>query len=208
MKAGEYTINKFNFRQILSLVLNPYLVIPGVNTPPPAYQVPEGQTYDFSSMTREEALEVLAVNALGMPMEFPLELQVEGEDWWRLPFEPLIGVTGKNIIIKKQVSKGAVRGSIKERWCQDDYAISVSGLLIGTDGKYPKEDVMKLRRCCEAAKLKVRCPLFELFSINRLVVESFEFPETTGLANQAYKISAVSDDMYRLLLKKEDLKMK
>ena len=41
-----------------------------------------------------------------------------------------------------------------------------------------------------------------------MVVETYDFPATTGLANQAYKLSAVSDDMYKLLLKKEDLKKK
>lgn len=204
MKAGDYNINVFNFRQMLSFALNPYVMIPGINTQPP---VLDGEEFSgLQGMTQEEVLEVLAVNALGMPMEFPLEMQMEGDDWWKLPFEPLITVTGKNIIVKKQVAKGKVRGTIKERWCQDDYAISINGLLMGTDGKYPQSDVMKLRRHCEAGHLKVRCPLFELFSINQIVVESFDFPATTGLSNQGYKISALSDDMYKLLLKKEDLK--
>lgn len=207
MKANGYNINKHDFRMLLSLVLNPYLVIPGYNTRTP-YGISRllEQGYDFSSMTKEEALEVLAVNALGMPMEFPLELQMDGGQWWKLPFEPLITVKGKNIITKKQVSKGSVRGTIKERWSQDDYSVSIQGLLMGPDGKYPSSDVLTLRRHCEAAKLKVKCPLFECFSINQIVVESFDFPATTGLANQGYRISAVSDDMYQLLLKKEDLR--
>lgn len=204
MKAGDYTINTFNFRKILNAVLNPYVIIPEMNTT--SVKMNDGLDYNFSSMTKEEALEVLAVNAQGMPMMFPLDLQMDGGDWWRLPYEPLITVTGKNTIVKKKVSKGAVRGSIKEKWCQDDYSISIEGLLMGSDGQYPKEDVMKLRRFCEAAKLKVRCPLFEVFSISRIVIETFDFPMTSGPQNQGYKIGALSDDMYKLLLKKEDLK--
>lgn len=220
MKAGEYDINTFNFRKLLSHILNPPLIIPGVNTQKAVldsngdYETMMSivrdleEDYDLSSMSREEAMEALATNALGYPMVFPLELQMEGGEWWKLPFEPLITITGKNVIIKKRVSKGSVRGTIKERWCQDDYQINIEGILINTQnrGSYPNEDVMKLRRHCEAAKLKVRGPLFELFSINQIVVEDYDFPATTGEENQAYKIKASSDDIYKLLLKKEDLK--
>lgn len=150
----------------------------------------------------------LAVNAFGKPMVFPLWLQIEGEEWWQLPFEPVITINGKNTIVKKRTSKGSVRGTIKERWCQDDYSINIEGVVISSDGQYPEDIVMTLRRHCEAAHLKVRCPVFEMFSIYRIVIEQFDFPMTTGSANQAFKINAVSDDIYKLLLKKEDLKKK
>ena len=71
---------------------------------------------------------------------------------------------------------------------------------------YPENDVRKLRSMCESAKLQVSCPLLEIFSVSRIVVESFSFPFTAGVQNQAYSINAVSDDIYKLLLKKEDLK--
>lgn len=162
---------------------------------------------DLSAAAGWNTQEVPASNALGRPLIFPLELQIEGEEWWRLPFEPVITVTGKNTIVKKKVSKGSVRGTIKERWCQDDYSINIEGILMNVDRQeYPYSDVQRLKRHCEAAKLKVRCPLFEIFSINQIVVESYDFPATTGPRNQAYKISAVSDDIYKLLLKQEDLK--
>lgn len=165
---------------------------------------PDG--YDeLDRMSDEQLSEIVRTNALGIPMTMPLELKADGDsDWWLLPFEPLISINGKNVIVKKQVSKGKVRGSIKERWTQDDYSISISGILIGSS--YPSDDVRKLRRMCESAKLQVSCPLLEIFSISRIVVESFDFPFTSGQHNQAYSISAVSDDMYKLLLKKEDLK--
>lgn len=114
---------------------------------------------------------------------------------------------GENIIVKRQVSKGKIRGSIKERWTQDDYQIKIEGALINlTQNDYPRKDVQKLKSICESAKLKVRCPLFELYSINQIVVESYEFPFTAGVQNQAYSISAYSDDTYKLLLKRSDLK--
>ena len=161
---------------------------------------------ELDGLGDEELSEIIRTNALGIPMTLPMELKSDGDsDWWLLPYEPIISINGKNVIVKKQISKGKVRGSIKERWTQDDYSISISGILIG-ESSYPAEDVRKLRRMCESAKLQVSCPLLEVFSISQIVVESFDFPFTSGPQNQAYSISAVSDDMYKLLLKKEDLK--
>lgn len=161
---------------------------------------------ELDGLSDEELSEIIRTNALGIPMTMPMELKADGDsDWWLLPYEPIISISGKNVIVKKQISKGKVRGSIKERWTQDDYSISISGILIG-ESSYPASDVRKLRRMCESAKLQVSCPLLEVFSISQIVVESFDFPFTSGPQNQAYSISAVSDDMYKLLLKKEDLK--
>lgn len=202
MKDAQF--NTFYLQNLLRQAGGFVPIYPGIEVLKPVADTAGG--YDFASVSGDD-FDAIASNALGRPMIFPLELQIENEDWWRLPFEPIITVTGKNVIVKKAVSKGSVRGSIKERWCQDDYNINLEGVLINVEqDAYPKEDVMRLKRHCEAAKLKVRCPLFELFSINQIVVETFDFPATTGLRNQAYKISACSDDIYKLLLRQEDLK--
>lgn len=187
-------------------------VLPGKIPPYFAYQPrpvtevsPDGYG-ELDGIDDAELTEIIRANALGIPMVMPLELKADGDsDWWLLPYEPIISISGKNVIVKKQISKGKVRGSIKERWTQDDYSISISGIFIGTSS-YPSDDVRKLRRMCESAKLQVSCPLLEIFSISQIVVETFDFPFTSGPQNQAYSISAVSDDMYKLLLKKEDLK--
>lgn len=158
---------------------------------------------DFSKKTDEELADDIRTNALGIPMVMPLEISVDGGEWWLLPVEPIISVTGSNIIVKRQVSKGRIRGSIKERWTQDDYKIKISGIFINNESEaYPKEDVTRLKSFCEAAKVNVRCPLFEIFSINQIVVEGYDFPFTSGKTNQAYTIDAVSDDIYKLLLKR------
>lgn len=160
--------------------------------------------YDELMMLEEAELEdMVRTNALGVPMRFPLEISlVEQEDWWLVPIEPLITLTGRNIIVRRQVSKGKIRGSIKERWTQDDYQVKIEGALMDLKrDDYPRDDVQKLRNFCEAAKLKVRCPLFEIFSINQIVVESYDFPFTKGIQNQQYTINAYSDDTYKLLLK-------
>lgn len=172
--------------------------------------VTEGDSSGYSDLMElsvEEMTEQILSNALGVPMRMPLEIKREGDsDYWLLPFEPLITITGKNIITKRQVSKGKIRGSIKERWTQDDYQITIDGVLINTESKnYPSDDVQKLRKYCEAAKWEVRSPLFEIFSIFQLVVENYDFPFTSGIMNQRYTLSCSSDDTYKLLLKKKDM---
>lgn len=172
-------------------------------------EVPAGVEPSMDSienLTDEQLAEFLVTNAKGVPMVFPLYLAVEGGPWWLLPYEPQVTIQGSNVLVKKQVSKGAVRGTIKERWSQGDYRISISGILMGEGNKYPSDDVKQLRSFCEAGKVLVKSPQMELFSINQIVVEDWALPFTAGQANQAYTITAVSDDIYKLLLRSEDLK--
>ena len=171
----------------------------------------EGDEYDIFrrkivEKTDEELKDAIRHNALGYPMTLPLSLEIEeaGEEAWLLPYEPMISLTGKNIIVRRQVNKGSVRGSIKERWSQDDYSIKIEGILIGQDD-YPKEDVATLRKYCEAAKVKVYSPLLEVFGISRMVIEQYDFPMTTGNYNQNYSLTCHSDDTYKLLLTRKDI---
>ena len=153
-------------------------------------------------MTDEELEDIVRTNALGIPMVMPLSLRldVEGAEEWLLPEEPMLSITGQNIITRRHVSKGRLRGSIKERWTQDDYTVKVEGLLLGRDGRYPKNDVERLRRYCEAGKVKVLCPLLEIFGITQIAIESWDIPFTSGTTNQNYEITAYSDDIYKLLI--------
>lgn len=172
-------------------------------------EVPAGVEPSMDSienLTDDQLAELLVTNAKGVPMVFPLYFAVEGGPWWLLPYEPQVTIQGSNVLVKKQVSKGAVRGTIKERWSQGDYRISISGILMGEGNKYPADDVKQLRSFCEAGKVLVKSPQMELFSINQIVVEDWALPFTAGQANQAYTITAVSDDIYKLLLRSEDLK--
>lgn len=198
MSVSKFILGNIAARTI-GLKVPPYWLF---NQPVVTRQDPS--EYDELMMLEEAELEdMVRTNALGVPMRFPLELSlVDREDWWLVPIEPLITLTGRNIIVRRQVSKGKIRGSIKERWTQDDYQVKIEGALMDLKrDDYPRDDVQKLRNFCEAAKLKVRCPLFEIFSINQIVVESYDFPFTKGIQNQQYTINAYSDDTYKLLLK-------
>lgn len=85
--------------------------------------------------------------------------------------------------------------------------MTIEGVLIGMDGKYPEGDVSKLRSYCEAGHVEALCPLLEIFGIGRIVIESWDIPFTSGSANQNYTIKAYSDDIYKLLLTREDLEL-
>ena len=197
----EYRIILEDLYRKARRIMPPYSVF---NPPARAGVDPDG--YRLEDLTDSQLEQIIVANAIGVPMVLPLYFKLEGEDWWLLPYEPQISLQGSNIITKKQVSKGAVRGTIKERWSQGDYQVNISGILIGADGRYPEDDVKKLRSYLEAGKILVKSPLLELFSINQIVVESWNIPFTAGQANQAYTISALSDDIYKLLLRREDLK--
>lgn len=171
----------------------------------PRVSLPEGEHPDVDRPLSEEELEEVQTNALGLPMQFPLSFALEGAEPWLLPQEPMITITGQHILAKRQVAKGKIRGSIKERWTLDDYSIRIEGVIIGVDGRYPKAEVQRLKEYLEAAKVSAYCPIFELFGITRIVFESWEFPHTSGEANQNYSIQALSDDTYKLLLTRRDL---
>lgn len=151
--------------------------------------------------------DILQSNPLGIAMTFPLRLKTEeeGSEEWLVPFEPTVTVRSENLIKHRYVNKGRVKGSIKERWTQNNYSVTIEGTLSSRDGDYPESDVSKLVKHCEAAKLTVLHPLLEILGISHIVVERWTLPHTEGKAHQRYRIDACSDDIYKLLLSREDL---
>lgn len=133
-----------------------------------------------------------------------------GDDGVRylLPYEPLISINGKNTIVRRNVAKAnGLIGSIKERWNQADYEITITGVLIGSiltgsvDECYPRKDFERLRDYMTApTALTVYCEPLQLLGINKIVIEDFSFPFTKGENVQAYEIKAYSDFAYNLLL--------
>jgi hypothetical protein len=134
-------------------------------------------------------------------------LSIKWEDeavWWDFPLDPVVSISGKNTIVRRDVLKknniGNRRGSIKEMWSQDDYEIEIAGVLMGVNGRLPEDDIYKLRTYLEARKpLEVMGSLFNLFYIMRIVIESYSLPFTKGMENQMYTIKAYSDDNFDLL---------
>jgi hypothetical protein len=61
-----------------------------------------------------------------------------------------------------------------------------------------------LREYLEAAEsVHIVCDLLNnVFEITRIAIESYDFPFTKGIENQAFTIKAYSDDNYQLLEEK------
>jgi hypothetical protein len=130
---------------------------------------------------------------------------------WLFPFEPLINVSGSNIIAKRKVAKKATGGTIKERWAQNDYQITITGILIGAIEKgnyeetYPRASMRKLFDFIKSVGfVYVFSDLLNTLGILKIVVEDYRFPFTKGENVQAFEIKAISDNGYRLLTELEE----
>lgn len=139
---------------------------------------------------------------------FPFSFVGEDGERYLLPYEPMISISGKNTIVRRNVAKAnGLIGSIKERWNQADYEITITGVLIGSvltgnvEECYPRQDFERLRDYMTTPKsLTVYCEPLQLLGINQIVIEDFNFPFTKGENVQAYDIRAYSDFAYNLLL--------
>lgn len=138
------------------------------------------------------------------------------ENWYLLPWEPMINIQGSNRIIKRYVAKAGKNliGSIKERWSTDDYEITITGAFYGDKllGKpsqtYPRRDMEKLRDYLLTAEaIEVLCEPLQILGINKIAIEAVSFPFTKGENVQAYEIRAVSDFPYNLIYKRKTGKL-
>lgn len=131
----------------------------------------------------------------------PLSIKLQTErEYWKLPIEPVVMVSGRNVVVKGSVLKqsgtiGERRGTVKELWAQDDYEVNISGIFINEKGVLPEVDIKKLRAYCEAREaLEVVSPLLTIFNIEKIVIEEYQFPFTKGIENQMFTIKACSDN--------------
>lgn len=147
---------------------------------------------------------------------FPLSFRStdDGDIWWTLPWEPLIDVEANIIKAKRYVAKSGKKliGSIKERWSPDDYNITITGAFYGQKMRgsyaetYPREEMEKLRDYLLAPEaIEVKCELFQIFGINKISIDSINFPFTKGESVQAYEIKATSDFPWQLLYKRRTI---
>ena len=84
---------------------------------PSGKTMPDSSDFNVEDMSDAELEEVVRTNAIGVPMVMPLRFQLEesGAEEWLFPIEPMISLNGQNILVRRHVSKGTIKGSIKER---------------------------------------------------------------------------------------------
>lgn len=135
-------------------------------------------------------------------MVLPLWIGIKENPEWMFPIEPLISISGKNVIVKRNVAKSERRGTVKERWAQDDYAINIQGKFVHDElNTYPENDVQKLTYYIKQKQaLYVKNELLALLDIRMIVIENYSFPFSKGENIQNFTIDAVSDDLYELFI--------
>ena len=135
-------------------------------------------------------------------MVLPLWIGLKEDAEWMFPVEPLISVSGKNVVVKRNVSKSEYRGTIKERWTEDDFQINIQGSFVHQDlYTYPESDVQKLMYYIrQRTALSVKNELLAMLGIHQIVVESYSFPFSKGENVQNFTIDASSDDLYKLFI--------
>lgn len=143
---------------------------------------------------------------------FPFSFKRENEDqFYLLPWEPMISISARNIIAKRHVAKAGSKliGTIKERISTDDFEITITGAFYGEKMRgaypetYPREDMERLRDYfLIPERLQVKSEPLQILGINYISIEEVNFPFTKGENVQAYEIKAVSDFDWDLVFKK------
>lgn len=134
----------------------------------------------------------------------PMRVKRSGDtEFFTLPIEPLVAISGKNTIVRREVAKAKGGGTVKECWSQDDYEVTIQGVVTGGEpDRYPEAYVRRLLELFdERQAIEVDQEVLLVFGIKYLAVESVSFPHTKGINNQNYEIKAYSDNPAELLIK-------
>lgn len=176
---------------------NNRVIAPGINLPPILFR----DKVVIINYSKESGTLTLGGNdPMVVRRQFPVIFTAPGLDSYAFPIDPFISVSFKNIITRRSVAKGDKRGTVKERWTEDDAEINISGVLISENGQYP-QDVLKLQKYFETRQaVDIQCRLLNDLDITSIVIESFDLPFTKGAENQAFTIKAYSDDVFNLLI--------
>ncbi len=138
----------------------------------------------------------------------PLSFALDNAEPYRLPIDPIISLNGKNIITRRAVSKSKYAGRIKERWSQDDWIITIQGVLIGADREELALMVENIRTICEQSVtgVDIICNYINnTYGIYRMAIEDYDFPFTRGEENQVFVIRGYSDSVYDLLIEQDNV---
>ena len=168
----------------------------------PPFFIPERKDIITAVYDESEILEEYTSVGI-IHSQMPIKIKrMDDAEWFTLPIEPLVSISGKNVIVRRTVAKGVDGGTIKERWSQDDYTVTIRGVITEADeGKYPADHLKKMLALFNERKsVEVSQAILLLFGIKYLAIESVSFPHTKGLNNQNFEITAYSDSSVELLI--------
>jgi len=169
----------------------------------PPYFIPKKEDIITSVIDPEEILRGYQKTKVVYSL-MPIRLKREKDtEWFTLPIEPLVTIRGKNVIIRRSVAKSTHKGTVKERWSQDDYEVIIQGVVTGEEEDlFPEEYINTLSHFFnERGAIEVDHEILLLLGIEYLAIESISFPHTKGINNQNFEIKAYSDYPIELLIK-------
>jgi len=110
----------------------------------------------------------------------------------------LLSVSQSKEIVKTKINGRS--GTIKEYIALGDYEVSISAILTGANGVYPKDSVQPMIAMLECpGEITVTSWYLNMFSINSIVINSYSLSQDEGgYSRQAISISASSDQTANL----------
>ena len=105
----------------------------------------------------------------------------------------ILTVSFTSRIIKTEIQ--GRNGTVKEYIGEDDAKVTIQGVICGSNGVYPAEDVARLNEWRRAPVAKsVTSKFLQNLGIDNLVVESFDVPQIAGgYSYQTFTIQCISD---------------
>lgn len=93
-------------------------------------------------------------------------------------------------------------GSVKEYIGMGDYQVTINGMIIGDNGRYPSQEVAALKEICKApVSLQVVSRYLQNLDIFNLVVQDFTFDQAPGgYSQQLFSILCLSDAPVELII--------
>ena len=112
----------------------------------------------------------------------------------------IITVAQAKNIVKTEIQ--GRNGTVKEYIGLGDYEVTINGIITGTNGKRPNDQIQALQKMLDAPiPIEVASAYLQGFGINYLVVDSYEMGEDEGgYAYQKFSISCLSDIQQELQL--------
>ncbi|MCC8154681.1 MAG: DUF6046 domain-containing protein [Tannerellaceae bacterium] len=169
-----------------------------INEPAPS---PTGRlSYETESGEKDyETSTGLEIVHSQMPMNVR---KINTTEWIPFPLEPLVSVSTKNVIVRRNVAKARNHGTIEERWSQDDFEVTIQGMLTTSSSQhFPANHVRTLLNLFqEKQAIEVDQEMLLTMGIKFLAIQSISFPHTKGINNQQFEIKAYSDTQAELLI--------
>ncbi|MDQ2718243.1 MAG: DUF6046 domain-containing protein [Bacteroidota bacterium] len=93
-------------------------------------------------------------------------------------------------------------GTVKEYIGMDDYEIQINGILTGTNGNHPADQIISLQQMLTArVTTPVTCDYLLNLGIQNIVVKDFTYQQDAGgYSTQNFSITCLSDEYVNLLI--------